>query len=288
MNTDPTLAVRFGGHTRVLRAESALTEDQMRAVAPSIFAENKHPSRSERYAYIPTIDVLRSLRGEGFEPVMVAQGASRIEGRAIFTKHMIRLRSRHHCGPMRMRPELPEIVLINSHNGASSYQLMGGLFRFICSNGLVIGDVLHDIRVPHKGHAQDDVIEGAVRVLGSFAEVEASIDDMKAIELRPEEEQGFAAAALALRFGARSDDDAPPPVTAEQLLEARRIEDVGHSLWHVLQRLQENSLRGGQPGRSASGRRMHTRAVQSIDRGVALNRGLWRLAEEVRRTKSLH
>lgn len=92
MNTHPTLAARFGGHTRVLRAETALTEDQMRAVAPSIFAENKHPSRSARYAYIPTIDVLRSLRGEGFEPVMVAQGASRIEGRASFTKRMIRLR----------------------------------------------------------------------------------------------------------------------------------------------------------------------------------------------------
>jgi hypothetical protein len=97
---------------------------------------------------------------------------------------------------------------------------------------------VHDIRVPHKGRAHDEVIEGAVRVLGSFSEVDTSIDAMKAIELRPDEEQTFGEAALALRFGTRSEDEAPPPITAEHLLEARRIEDLGHSLWHVLQRVQ--------------------------------------------------
>jgi Domain of unknown function (DUF932) len=285
MHTTPSLATRFARNTRVLRAEVPLTEEQMRAVAPSIFAEGRHPSRSERYAYIPTIDVLRSLRGEGFEPVMVAQGASRVESRAAFTKHLVRLR---HAGQARERPEVPEVVLINSHDGASCYQLLAGLFRLICCNGLVIGDGMHDIRVPHKGRAHDEVIEGAVRVLGSFSEVEASIDAMKAIELRPDEEQAFGESALALRFGARGEDEALPPITAEHLLEARRIEDVGHSLWHVLQRAQENALRGGQPGRSSSGRRLHTRAVQSIDRSVALNRALWRLAEDVRRGKTLH
>jgi hypothetical protein len=94
MYATPTLATRFARNTRVLRADVPLTEDQMRAAAPSVFAENKHASRSERYAYIPTIDVLRGLRNEGFEPFMVAQGASRIEGKAAFTKHMIRMRQR--------------------------------------------------------------------------------------------------------------------------------------------------------------------------------------------------
>ena len=75
----------------------------MRAAAPSIFAEGKHASRSERYTYIPTIDVLRGLRNEGFEPFMVAQGASRVEGKAEFTKHMIRMRH-HRDVPARCRP----------------------------------------------------------------------------------------------------------------------------------------------------------------------------------------
>jgi Domain of unknown function (DUF932) len=87
----PTLTTRFAGSTRVVRSDAPLSEDQMRRAAPSIFAEGKHASRSERYTYIPTIDVLRGLRKEGFEPFMVAQGASRVEGKADFTKHMVRI-----------------------------------------------------------------------------------------------------------------------------------------------------------------------------------------------------
>ena len=96
MYSTPTLATRFARNTRVLRAEVPLSEDQMRGATPSVFAEGKHASRSERYTYIPTIDVLRGLRKEGFEPFMVAQGKSRIEGKVEFTKHMVRYAA---CGP---------------------------------------------------------------------------------------------------------------------------------------------------------------------------------------------
>ena len=134
MNTVPAsrpLATRFGQNTFVVRSETPLTEDQMRRAAPSIFAEGKHGSRSERYTYIPTIDVLRGLRHEGFEPFMVCQNKSRIEGKTEFTKHMIRMR---HAGQVNTRPEANEIILINSHDGASSYQMLSGLFR-LCPVG---------------------------------------------------------------------------------------------------------------------------------------------------------
>ena len=283
MHATPTLATRFARNTRVLRGDSPLSEDQMRAAAPSVFAEGKHASRSERYTYIPTIEVLRGLRKEGFEPFMVAQGASRIEGKAEFTKHMIRMR---HAGQVQARPEANEIILINSHDGASSYQMLAGLFRFVCCNGLVCGQVVEDIRIPHKGNVQGEVIEGAFRVLDEFEAVEASAEGMKALTLRPEEQTAFATAALALRFGERAEDQPPPPVTAAQLVEARRPEDLGPSLWTTFQRVQENVMRGGQPGRSAQGRRLHTRPVGCIDRGVSLNRALWVLAEEMRRIRA--
>ena len=131
MYSTPTLATRFARNTRVMRSDQPLNEDQMRAAAPSIFAEGKHASRSERYTYIPTIDVLRGLRKEGFEPFMVAQGASRVEGKAEFTKHMIRMR---HAGQVQTRREANEIILINSHDGASSYQMLAGIFR-LCPAG---------------------------------------------------------------------------------------------------------------------------------------------------------
>jgi hypothetical protein len=282
MYSTPTLATRFARNTRVMRSDQPLSEDQMRATAPSIFAEGKHASRSERYTYIPTIDVLRGLRKEGFEPFMVAQGASRVEGKAEFTKHLIRMR---HAGQVQTRPEANEIILINSHDGASSYQMLAGLLRFVCCNGLLVGDVVEDIRIAHKGNIQGEVIEGAFRVLDQFEAVEEHTEAMKALQLQPPEEIAFATAALALRFGERGEGQAPAPITAEQLNEARRPEDLGHSLWNLLQRVQENSIRGGQRGRSAQGRRLHTRPVGSIDRGVSLNRALWMLAEEMRRLR---
>jgi len=279
----PTLATRFARNTFVVRSETPLAEDLMRQAAPSIFAEGKHASRSERYTYIPTIEVLRGLRKEGFEPFMVAQSKSRIEGKTDFTKHMIRMR---HAGQVEAKPEANEIILINSHDGASSYQMLAGVFRFVCCNGLVVGTVSNDIRIPHKGNIQDDVIEGAFRVLDEFEAVDASADGMKALALKPDEERAFATAALALRYGERSEGQPPAPITVDQVIEARRPEDLGHSLWTTFQRVQENALRGGQRGRSVQGRRMQTRAVGSIDRSVSLNRALWVLAEEMRKIKT--
>lgn len=292
-STSPTLATRFARNAMVMRSESPLAEDQMRSAAPSIFAEGKHGSRSARYTYIPTIEVLRGLRKEGFEPFMVAQSKSRIEGKTEYTKHLIRMR---HCGSVcgagtgtgavSTWPEVNEIILINSHDGASCYQMLSGAFRFVCANGLVVGTTANDIRLPHKGNIQHAVIEGAFKVLEDFEAVDAAIDGMKSLDLKPEEERAFATAALALRYGERSEGQPPPPVTAEQLMEPRRAADHERSLWTSMNKVQENVLRGGQPGRSAQGRRMQTRPVASIDRSVSLNRALWVLAEEMRKLKA--
>ena len=130
------------------------------------------------------------------------------------------------------------------------------------------------------------MIEGAFRVLDDFEAVDASIDGMKSSLLIGDEERAFATAALALRYGERTEGQPPAPITAEQLMELRRPEDVGHTVWAGFQRVQENMLRGGQTGRTAQGRRIQTRAVGSIDRSVNLNRAWWILAEEMRKLKA--
>src|ERR1700712_2098906 len=216
-NHAPQLATRFGRDSFVVRSDTPLADDQMRCAAPSIFAQGKHVSRSDRYTYIPTIEVLRGLRKEGFEPFMVAQSKSRVEGKAEFTKHLIRLR---HAGQVQIRPEANEIILINSHDGASSYQMLAGMFRFVCCNGLVCGSVANDIRIPHKGNVQGDVIESAFRVLDDFQAVDAATEGMKGLTLQEGEERAFATAALALRYGERSEGQPPAPITAAQLVEA--------------------------------------------------------------------
>ena len=74
--------------------------------------------------------------------------------------------------------QVPEIILLNSHDGSSSYQMLPGLFRGVCTNGLVCGQSFGEVRVPHKGNVVEKVIEGAYEVLGVFDRVEEKRDAM--------------------------------------------------------------------------------------------------------------
>lgn len=281
------LAARMGNAVSY-RASSPLSNDQIGRIAPSVFAEEKHASRSERYTYIPTIQVLDGLRKEGFEPYMVAQGRSRIEGKAEFTKHMLRLRhvdqaTLGHIGGA-VGEEFNEIVLINSHDGTSSYQMMSGLFRLACSNGLVVcKETLSDIRVKHSGDIIGDVIQGAYNTLDGFGLIRDVTENMKALRLTAPEARIFADAALSIKY---DEDEVSAPFDAGVLLNARRSSDVSPDLWTTFNRVQENLVRGGIPGRTADGRRTRTREVQAIDANVKLNRALWTLAEKMAELKA--
>ena len=60
------LANRFASHSPALRSDYPLSDDQIHRVAPSIFADAPHESRSHRYAYIPTAAVLPNCARKGF------------------------------------------------------------------------------------------------------------------------------------------------------------------------------------------------------------------------------
>ncbi|VTU33672.1 hypothetical protein H6CHR_04048 [Variovorax sp. PBL-H6] len=274
------LASRFAPRSPVLRSEHSLSDDQIRAVAPSIFADAPHESRSERYSYIPTVTVLHKLREEGFQPFMACQTRVRQEGRRDFTKHMLRLR---HASQITARGVAHEIILLNSHDGTSSYQMLAGAFRFVCQNGLVCGDTVADVRVPHKGDVAGHVIDGAYEVLSGFDRALESREAMQAVTLDDGESQVFARAALALKY---DDESKPAPITETQVLTPRRLDDHRPDLWSVFNRTQENLIKGGLQGRATNGRRQSTRPVQGIDQNLRLNRALWLLADGMRRLKA--
>ena len=274
------LASRFGRFSPSLRSSTPIADDQLRQVAPSIFAEAAHDSRSTRYTYIPTSTILDGLRKEGFQPFAVTQTRVRDEGKRDFTKHMLRLRHASQIADT----EANEIILLNSHDGTSSYQMLAGMFRFVCSNGLVCGNTVSDVRVPHKGQIMDNVIEGAYDVLDGFGLVRELRDDMRAISLRPAEAEIFARSALTLKY--EPDPVKPAPVTESQILAPRRSADTGTDLCTTFNRDQENLVRGGLPARNAAGRRTRTREVQGIDQSVKINRALWLLADEMKKLKS--
>lgn len=272
-----TLASSFSRNAVALRSDHPLSNDEIAAVAPSILAHSAHESRSERYSFIPTVDVLDALRKEGFQPFMVCQSRVRDDARRAYTKHMVRLRHANQiCGS-----EANEIILLNSHDGASSYQMLGGMLRFVCKNGVVCGDNLSDIRVPHKGDVIGQVIDGAFKVLDSFEIATQQRDGMRASVLDDGEQIAFARAALALRY----DENKPAPITEQQLLAPRRVEDRAPDLWTTFNRVQENMILGGLHGRNANGRASTTRPVAGIDQNIRLNRALWVLADELRRLR---
>lgn len=210
-----TLASRFRS-ANVIRRDRALTNDELEKYVPSIFSEDKHNSRSERYTYIPTITLLNKLRDEGFEPFFACQTRVRNISKQEHTKHMLRLRRRDAI----TGTEVPEIILLNSHDGSSSYQTIPGMFRFVCMNGMVCGETFGEIRVPHKGDIVGQVIEGAFEVLKTFDEIGGNMAAMKSINLNSAEQQIFASAALDYKYG-----EERQPVTASQILEPRRYED---------------------------------------------------------------
>ncbi|UGS41891.1 DUF932 domain-containing protein [Pseudocitrobacter corydidari] len=270
------LASRFG-RVNLIRRDRPLTHDELMQHTPSVFGENKHASRSERYAYIPTITLLESLQREGFQPFFACQTRVRDQSRREHTKHMLRLRR---AGQITGQ-QVPEIILLNSHDGSSSYQMLPGLFRSVCCNGLVCGTSFGEVRVPHKGDVVEKVIEGAYEVLGVFDRVEEKRDAMQSLLLPPPAQQALAKAALTYRFG-----EEHQPVTETQILAPRRWQDEQNDLWTVFNRLQENLQKGGLSGRSVQGKRSRTRAVNGIDSDIKLNRALWVMAEEMQQVLS--
>lgn len=272
--------VRFSSNRTEARSDrEPLSEDQLRRVAPSIFAEAAHESRSERYTYIPTIAVLRGLQREGFEPYMVAQARVRDDARRDHTKHMVRLRHRSQA----LGLDTNEIILVNSHDGTSAYRMTAGTYRLACRNGMVCFQADDDISIPHKGNVQDRVVSSAFEVLDGFTRVVEEREGMQALTLNQGEQTAFARAAIELRFDT---SEKPAPVTEHQVLAVRRLEDRPNDLWTVTNRVQEALVRGGLDGRLANGRRAATRAVQGIDQNLRLNRALWVLANEMRRMKA--
>jgi len=266
------------------RGNTPLTLQEIQAATPSVFAEQKHESRSERYSYIPTSEILCKLQREGFQPFAAFQGGSRDDDKKGFTKHLIRLRHMGDTTASGPDKTVSEIILMNSHDGTSSYRMMGGQFRMVCSNGLITSDgLIQEIRVKHTGDVASEVIDGCIQILESTPAIQESIEEMRSINLSSAEATIFARAALTARY----DDAALAPVSAPQILAPNRREDAGSDLWSSLNVIQENLIRGGVSyvQRDANGRRVarrHTRPINGIDQNTAVNRALWQLAEEMK------
>ncbi len=264
----------------IIRPLVALSDQQLRAMAPAAFAEAGHESRSDRYAYIPTTRVIEALRDSGFHPVRAQQSNSRL-GRHDFTKHMISFARMDGAQMLRVGDSVPQVNLVNSHDGTSAYNLIAGLFRLACNNGLMVADsCVQSVKVQHTGDIVGRVIEGSYEVIDGAVRAGEVSQRWGDIILTDQEAGAFANAAALLRWEEKA------PIQAASLLREHRAADIGNDLWRVFNRTQENIVNGGQRARTAQGRRLTVRPVAAIDGNVKLNRALWTLAESMERMKS--
>jgi hypothetical protein len=255
-----------------------LNEAQLQRKCPAMFAESPHASRSERYGFVPTIEVVRKLYAEGFVPVAGMQANCRDEDRASHTKHLLRFRR----NDQPIDGLVPEVLLLNSHDGTSSYQLFGGLFRFVCLNGLVVGDGYQRLHVAHTRNQVRDVIEGSFTVIEESRKALSRAREMSRVMLSQDETRLLATSVHTERFGA---SDIGELVKPEQLLVPKRVEDRKDDLFSVLNRIQENVIRGGIKLWD-KGRRVRTREVKGIDQSVKLNKAVWNYGEHLMQLKA--
>lgn len=262
-----------------------LTNDMLRAMAPSIFAERPWHAMSAKYAFIPTIQVVDRLRSEGFLPFQAMQSRSRIEGKGDFTKHMIRFRDMRAGDPARRGPSgdlvVPEVLIINAHDGMSAYHCMSGIFRFICENGLIVCDgESSQMSVRHSGNT-DGVIDVTYELVEQFPAILQSVERFSNLQLEAPQQIAFAEAALQLKY----DEEHPAPITAAELVAPARTEDAKPTLWNTLNTVQEHLIDGGlkyrKVGATGKARRGKTRAVSGISENTKLNKALWTLANRM-------
>ena len=247
-------------------------EEELRQIAPAAFATEPEKGKvSERYEFLPTTTILEMLQDEGWRWTSAQQVRSRTWS-TNHAKHIIRLRhedlTQH---TFDVGDSIPEMVIVNAHNGLGGYQLRAGVFRMVCSNGMIVSEAdFGQIRLRHIGFEREQVVDASRKVIMNAANMADKIGTWQEIDLSDRSRKDFFADAARLRFGDSADDDIIRAVS-----QPRREADRGTDLWRTFNVAQENVLRGGFL-REKTKRKV--REVTNINTSISLNQELWDLA----------
>ena len=266
---------------------NVLDDVAINRIAPSVFAREAWQETSGSYRFLPTISIVNALRDSGFNVVKVAQSRCRIEGKGDFTKHMLRLRHNSQLQVENIGDEVPEIVLVDSHDRSASFQLMLGIFRLVCSNGMVVASsTIDSLFVRHSGsnNLLNNVIDVTAKIINEAPRAFEQINRFKSIPLTPDEQIAFA-------VGARELSESTIDIKPASLLTSRRWPDRPNTdgsrdVWKTANVIQENLIRGGILGVSPSNRLLRTRPVRSVQGDVGINRAIWKLMEHISKLKT--
>ena len=253
-----------------------LTRARLRERVPSAFAERPHGRVSDKYVFIPTVDIIDGMEKLDYYPVSANESVPRKDENVGTQRHMIRFRHADFLDKQNIDVDdlFPEIVWENGHDGRTRASMLGGLYRLICSNGLTVPQSLFsNISEKHIG-IDVSVLEQAVF---NFVEISGDIlskaNDYRKVEMNTDAKKAFAHSAHKVAWPGGNF------LNPERLLGVRRIEDRNkNDLFTVFNVVQENVQKGGIEYRTEK-RRVKTKSIESVKRENEVNVGLWALMD---------
>lgn len=258
-----------------MSAISPISLETAREKAPAIFATSPAPTiKSPKYQFTPTFEVIDHMKSMGYELTNAKQSKSNVELRTNWGIHITEFQ---HPDLYIKDPEgnveaRPTVVLLNSHDGTRPLQFEMGLFRLVCSNGLIIKDKdMGSFRERHTKYNFQEVKDLIDSKVSGLQEVVGKISQWNGVEMTDKQRYQFAVEALALRLNT---DRQPEQYEVLDVLAAKRKIDEQPTLWHTYNTVQENIIKGGF--------QLNNRQARAINNPVedfVLNQGLWQLAD---------
>jgi len=258
---------------------------EIKDFAPAVFAKNESPKLSDRYSFVPTLELLNAFDKFGWTPTHVRQN-----GVKWYSRHVVRL-TNPELGFMDLKSDKvkPQIVLDNSHNGCSPAQIHMGLFRLVCTNGLmvVMPGMYTSVKLRHVGIDIEELKKLMEVVANQYVVVGKHIDDMQQFELDQTQKEEFVVKAVAAREpnyflnedGTINIKKVTTVIKPTQILEPLRGEDKKEDLWTVFNIVQERLVKGEFERQTMSGRKTHPRGINNATRNINFNKSLWEIAE---------
>ena len=261
------------------------TLDEIASYAPSVFASHPSDKVSPKYSFVPTGELLSGFEKLGWTPTHVRQN-----GRGDFARHMVRL-TNEKLGFMDLKSDKvrPQIVLDNSHNGGSNAQIHMGLFRLVCTNGLVVAmpGMYTSVKLRHMGIDMEELKRLMEVVAEQYTQVGPRIVEMQQNFLTQQQSEDFVIKAMAAREphvfikedGTIDLKKATTIINPTTMLTPVRGEDKRDDLWTVFNVVQERLVKGEFDRQTMNGRRTKPRGINNATRHIDFNKKLWEIAE---------
>jgi len=268
-----------------------MTKEEIKAKAPYIFATAPtNPNVSEKYTFANTETIIDDLAKLGWGVVDCRQ--QRANNRSnIRSFHMVCFQnkdvfiSKENADGTESIDCFPRIILTTSHDGFKSFKFMIGLFRLVCSNGLIVAtNTFANIAIRHMNYTFDELREVVAKAVDAVSDNVAVMNDMRGTILTDEQKNALALSALKIRKGREDDDKFKVPDTEiADVLTPLRKEDEGNDLWSVFNVLQEKVIKGEFHTTSdKNGRQRKARAIKGVAKDIEINQKLFLEATKYR------